>query len=85
MKRLGTRGWELGFILSWPPICLQIQKPVVNTDMEKLAQELEGLAQSQVKREQGPHWAGSSQGEALAVGEGGSGWTAEGMRAEAGD
>lgn len=43
------------------PVCLQIQKPVVNTNVEKLAQELEGLAQTQVRRGQRPHWAGRSQ------------------------
>ena len=46
------------------PACLQIQKPVVNTGMEKLAQELEELAQTQVRRDQRPHWAGRSQREA---------------------
>jgi hypothetical protein len=43
------------------PICPQIQKPVVKTDMHQLAQELEGLAEAQVRREWRPHWAGSSQ------------------------
>lgn len=67
-------------------ICLQIQKPVVNTNVEKLAQELEELAQTQVRKEQGRR----SQGEAWVVGEGRSGWTGcrgagGGRRAEAGD
>lgn len=44
------------------PVRLQIQKPVVNISVEKLAQELEGLAQTQVRREQRPHLAGWSQG-----------------------
>lgn len=47
--------------LSAFPVCLQIQKPVVNTNMEKLAQELEELARTQVRRGQRPHWAGRSQ------------------------
>lgn len=42
----------------------------MNTNMEKLAQELEGLAQTQVRREQRPHRAGRSQGKAWALGEG---------------
>ncbi|XP_019515532.1 PREDICTED: prominin-2 isoform X3 [Hipposideros armiger] len=33
--------------LQYPDFLIQIQKPVVNTDMEKLAHELEGLAQTQ--------------------------------------
>lgn len=45
-------------------ICLQIQKPVVNTSVEQLAHELEGLAHSQVRREQRPLHEGRSQGEA---------------------
>lgn len=45
-------------------ISFQIQKPVVNTNMEELAQELEGLAHTQVSREQRPHEAGRSQGKA---------------------
>lgn len=36
------------------PVFPQIQKPVVKTDMWQLAQELEGLAQAQVRREQRP-------------------------------
>ncbi|XP_034515456.1 prominin-2 isoform X4 [Ailuropoda melanoleuca] len=43
---------------------VQIQKPVVNTNMEKLAQELEELARTQVRRGQRHHWAGRSQREA---------------------
>lgn len=53
---------EAGLI---PSICPQTEKPVVNTSVEKLAQDLEGLARSQVRREQGPRRAGRSQGEAV--------------------
>lgn len=50
-------------------VFLQIQKPVVKTDMEQLAQELEGLAQAQVRRERRPFsqtaikkiWAGGTR------------------------
>lgn len=34
------------------PICPQIRRPVVKTDPEQLAQELEGLAQGQVRSRQ---------------------------------
>lgn len=47
-----------GSFLSGLSICLQIQKPVVNTNMEKLAHELEGLAQTQVRRKQGRQESG---------------------------
>lgn len=49
--------WEFGgqgATLPTFPIHPQIQKPVVKTDMEQLAQELAGLAQSQVRKSRGP-------------------------------
>lgn len=67
------------------PVCLQIQKPVVNTNMEKLAQELEELARTQVRRGQRHHWAGRSQREAREVGEGRVLGLGRGMKAKAGD
>lgn len=67
------------------PVCLQIQKPVVNTNVETLAQELEELARTQVRGDQGPHWAGRGQREVWEVGE--VGWLGLGrvMKAKAGD
>lgn len=53
---------ELGFTPCLS-ICLQIQEPVVKANMEKLAHELEGRAQAQVRRKQRPQWACRSQGE----------------------
>lgn len=45
---------ELGSSLLASPVHLQIQRPVVKTSTEQLAQELEGLAQAQVRGKQGP-------------------------------
>ncbi|XP_023474449.1 prominin-2 isoform X2 [Equus przewalskii] len=44
LKALQSSGLEN---IRYPGFLVQIQKPVVNTDMEKLAQELQGLAQTQ--------------------------------------
>jgi hypothetical protein len=61
------------------PVFPQIQKPVVNTDMWQLAQELEGLAQAQVRREQRPFsqtvikkkiWAGGARNARIGEGTG---------------
>lgn len=53
LASLGTQRREhLGSAFLVSPVFPQIQKPVVKTDMEQLAQELEGLAQAQVRREQ---------------------------------
>lgn len=77
-------GWlwapgELGSSLLASPVHLQIQRPVVKTSTEQLAQELEGLAQAQVRGKQGPHWAAGEMGD---LG-GRRGW--EDVRAKAGD
>lgn len=80
-----SREGEAGFTPPGPSICPQTEKPVVNTSVEKLAHDLEGLARSQVRREQGPRRACRNRGEACAVGGGGSGWTGKGARAQAGD
>lgn len=60
----------------------QIQKPVVKTDMRHLAQELERLAQAQVRREQRPFsqtaikrkiWAGGARDAGIGEGTGAHG------------
>lgn len=53
---------EPGFIPPGLSICPQIEKPVVNTSVEKLAHDLEGLSHSQVRSKQGTGtpWAGRS-------------------------
>lgn len=68
---------HLGSAFLVSPVFVQIQKPVVKTDMEQLAQELEELAQAQVRREKGPVsqtairkeiWAGGTRD--VGIGEG---------------
>lgn len=59
------------------PVYLQIQKPVVNTNVEKLAQELEGLARTQVRKTRDPTGqAEVRQREAWEEGDCGRAWRA---------
>lgn len=55
IQRLEDNGWALGkpraISILASTFCPQIQKPVVKTDTEQLAQQLEALAQAQVREQ----------------------------------